>query len=872
MTTLTLRGYQKRSLATLDHYLGLAAEVGAKRAFIELTDRPYRSVPALPDLPYVCLRIPTGGGKTLMAAHAVGIATGRFLQRDQALCLWLVPSDAILEQTLARLRDVNDPYHVALKERLKGPVSVLSLTEALAIQRETLDGESVVIVSTLAALRIGETEERKVYKQNGALGHHFANLSAEQRARLDHTQDGHVIESLANVLRLRRPMVVVDEAHNARTPLSFTTLARFAPSCVVEFTATPATTHNPESDEYASNVLTHVSALELKADEMVKLPVQLVTRTAWTDAVGDALAMQHELELRAAEERTIAGEYIRPIVLFQAQPHSQHGPTVNVEALEKALVEDFRIPREHIAVETGTRRDLAKVNIFASDCPVRYVITVQALREGWDCPWAYILCSVAELSSPQAVEQLLGRVLRMPRAVKKHHESLNKSYAFIVSQQFLAAAKQLKDALVDQGFERYEVESMVAPSSQLPLFSGSAEEVHETVTEVPALARLAPELRDVVRFNPESMTLTAVAQLSDKDAEAVRAAFATPAGRESVGRLQQASATLPVRVVREESPAFQRQVIAVPQLVVQEDLSLVAESPALDFTWKVAGLDANLDASQFLPKDGAARAGEIDVDAKGEVKYNFRDEIVEQLLALEGETGWTPETLAVWLDAHIPHPDLDKADAQLFILKAVEQLVDRGGVTLDQLARLKFRLRNVLAARIAELRVERRRAFFELALFGPDAVPTVTSEQVTLEMGNPERYAPNSVYDGSYQFKHHLFPQVGELKSDGEEFDCAAYLDAHPEVEVWVRNLERRPATSFWLPTSTDRFYPDFIARTKDKRIVAVEYKGSIFWSNDDSKEKRQVGDLWAARSGGKCVFVMPNGPDWYALDKALRS
>ena len=112
---------------------------------------------------------------------------------------------------------------------------------------------------------------------------------------------------------------------------------------------------------------------------------------------------------------------------------------------------------------------------------------------------------------------------------------------------------------------------------------------------------------------------------------------------------------------------------------------------------------------------------------------------------------------------------------------------------------------------------------------------------------------------------------VGELKSVGEECDCAVFLDQLDAVKYWVRNLERRPESSFWLPTSTDRFYPDFVARLTDGRILVVEFKGEHLWSNDDSREKRAVGEVWADWSNGACLFVMPKGPDWGAIEAKVR-
>ena len=245
---LPLREYQKRSLDALQSYLSQVTQDGAKRAFVIQTERPYRSVPQLPELPYVCLRVPTGGGKTLMACHALGMAAKTYLQREKTVCLWLVPSNAIREQTLAALRDRDHSYRQVIDDQFESLVRVMDITEALYIQRNAIESETVIIISTLAALRVEDTEGRKVYEDSGALQHHFDGLPRNLKDLIEKREDGTIPHSLSNVLRLWRPIVIMDEAHNARTPLSFHTLARFNPSCIIEFTATPETTHNPERE------------------------------------------------------------------------------------------------------------------------------------------------------------------------------------------------------------------------------------------------------------------------------------------------------------------------------------------------------------------------------------------------------------------------------------------------------------------------------------------------------------------------------------------------------------------------------------------------------------------------------------------------
>lgn len=894
--TLTLRGYQTRTLGALETYFDEAVGLGAKRAFVVLTERPYRSVPQLPDLPYVCLRIPTGGGKTVMAAHAVGIAARRWVQHDRVVCLWLVPSNAIREQTLARLRDPADPYRQALAGRFTGPVTVMDLAEALYVQRGTLDGETVVIVSTLAALRVTDTEGRKVYEPNGALQHHFDALPPEVLATLERREGGGPpVESLANALRLRRPVIILDEAHNARTTLSFDTLARFAPAAIIEFTATPTTRNAPEAGYFPSNVLAHVSAAELKAEEMVKLPVTLWTHGSWTDAVTDALAKQRELEAVAAREQAASGERIRPIVLFQAQARREGTETITPEALKRSLVDDHHIPAEHIAIETGSTRELEGVDLGDPACPIRFVITVQALREGWDCPTAYILCSVAEQASARAVEQLLGRVLRMPRARRKHEAALNQSYAYVVSGNFAAAAQGLKDALVEAGFERLDTEQMIeegrGAGAQPSLFYATpAAPVARVVSEAPVperLAELASGLREVVRITTASPTETRVevsGPLSDDAAERLAECFASPEARATVRALARdsrggtagAPATAPAGgngASGGSAPATPAPPLRIPQLAIRDAqgmLELFEETHFLEEGWRLAAGDATLTEAEFPLTVRAGQAGEVDVTAAGRLEISFRDAVSNQLTLVEGEPGWTVASLAVWLDAHIPHPDVTHADARLFVNNVLTGLIERTGVTLDQLARDKHRLRKAVETKIAGHRAAQRRSAYQHALFDGAAGTVVVEPEVAVSFDDAARYSPNWLYDGPVRFRRHLFTHVGELPDSGEEHDCAVYLDNHPLVARWVRNIANRPGQSFWLQTATDRFYPDFVGELTDGRTFAVEYKGEHLWSNDDSREKRAVGDLWAAASGGRCVFVMPKGPDRRSIDAAF--
>ena len=198
-----------------------------------------------------------------------------------------------------------------------------------------------------------------------------------------------------------------------------------------------------------------------------------------------------------------------------------------------------------------------------------------------------------------------------------------------------------------------------------------------------------------------------------------------------------------------------------------------------------------------------------------------------------------------------------------------------GMTDVSTLALDRFRLRDEIAARIQDHRENERKASFQLLLL-PDS-PLTVDEGRTINF-KTMGYEPSRVYEGGFQFQKHYFgPKPGELSektADGqttEEFRCAQFLDGLPQVQLWVRNLPRKP-TSFRLQTSTDWFYPDFLCQLADGRVLAVEYKGKHLYDGVDAEEKRAVGQVWASRSGGRCLFVMPTDGEFSVMNKAVAS
>ena len=794
---LPLKEYQERTLETLTAYYQNCLRLqNANTAFYDITERPYAAVEGLPGMPYVCLRLPTGGGKTFVACHAVGITASELLKTESPIVLWLTPSNAIRDQTLNALKNPNHPYRDAF-ESARHRIEVRTISEALYLSPHILNTKTTIIVSTMQAFRVEDTDGRKVYEPSGALMGHFTHLSDETLSAVERDESGKPVYSLANLLCVKRPLVIVDEAHNARTELSFETLARFNPSAIIEFTATPDMEQNP------SNVLYTVSAAELQAEDMIKMPIQLETKPEWKRLLTDAIAQRNTLEVDAEKEREETGEYIRPVMLIQAQPRRRDQETLTVEVVEKCLLEEHNIPEDQIARATGEDRGLDNVDLNDPECQIRYVITVQALREGWDCPFAYVLCSVAEMRSSTAVEQILGRVMRLPKARRKNQESLNSAYAFVASQNFYDAASALTDGLVQNGFEKQAAAELIRPSDEqqgeLPSFEG----------------------------------------LTQPDTE--------------------------------PAPAVRGEVFKVPKLMVERNQTYLdfEASRFLETVWQLSECDAELTEEEFPSEFNTGERGEIGLSQEGRVEIRFLGQLHQQMSFLAPDDNWDATHLANWLDRTIKHLDILQRESLPFLQRLVKYLVEERSIPIEVLIRNKYALKDAAAAKIDSHRQNVHQTTYENYLLPECATPVVVSPDHCFSF-EPHSYPYNTHYTGHYQFQKHYYEHIGDLKSDGEEFQCAQFIDTLPDVKFWVRNLERKPQHSFWLQTSTDKFYPDFVCLLKDGRYLVVEYKGVFLWDAKDAEEKREIGELWEKRSGGSCLFIMPKGPNLEAIRAKL--
>lgn len=603
---------------------------------------------------------------------------------------------------------------------------------------------------------------------------------------------------------------------------------------------------------------------------MIKMPIRLETRPNWKELLADAVAMLSQLDQAARLEQQETGEYVRPIMLLQAQPRRKDQPTLTVEVVKECLLKDHGIPPQEIAIATGSEWELED-DLLTPKSRVRFVITVQALREGWDCPFAYMLCSVAEVRSTTAVEQILGRVMRLPGAQRKRRGELNLAYAFVASASFAEAATALQDALIENGFERQQAADLItqlpAPIEALPLFSWQKTDIplHET----PDLTYLPAEIKGRVMYDAEAQGFTYTGVMSDQDRAALLETVTTPPAKSAIEQAYRRSQGWSITEIK--APAERGEIFSIPVLAIRQGqlFEPFEDTHFLEYEWSLADKDASLSEAEFASRRLPGQAGEIAIDDRGRVVTHFIADLQQQMMLIASEQ-WNVGQLLNWLERSIPHPDIEPDEVAHFLQRMVRGLLDGRGLSPDYLIHNKYKLRDAAEAKIDGYRKEAHWQAYQRLLLPDCPTPLVVRDDILFSF-DPNRTPPYQVpYRGGYAFRKHYYKQIGDLKPQGEEFECAQFIDSLPEVKYWMRNPVKTDQ-AFSLQTSTDRFYPDFVCQLVDGRALVVEYKNTTDWSNDENKEKRDLGELWAARSGGECLFIMPRGKDFEAIRQLIR-
>ena len=847
---MELKNYQKRVMRNLSSYLGFLNEYDMVEAWKQYWAEQdiavgFGGVPQYRDeikgVPHICFKVPTGGGKTFMACSSLKPIFDKMPLDKPKVVVWLAPSDAIIEQTINTLSDVNHPYRQKIDRDFSGKVGVYTKEQLLNGQNfspDTVREMLTICVLSYASLRVDSKKKdvRKVYQENGNL-QRFAEYFKDDDVLLADTDETALIQALRHL----EPIVVVDESHNAQSKLSVEMLGNLNPSFILDLTATPRKN---------SNIISYVDARELKKENMVKLPVVVYNRDNVKDVLRDAIKLRGSIEQQAQTEQQLGGEYIRPIVLFQAEPKSS-SDTVTFEKLKDKLVA-IGIPENQIAIKTSNVNELKGVDLLSPDCEIRYIITVNALKEGWDCPFAYILASVANKTSRVDVEQILGRILRQPYAKKHKMPLLNTSYVLTSSRDFRTTLDDIVVGLNKAGFSKKDYR--VGEIEKAPFTPDEGEQ--QTIPEPEPVAVttdggadwLDTEIPDDFRVDTsvvggddtiKTMVATATQATEKYDEELNDESNNGFLGGDLGDMLNQ----YPMQEQFKDDAASLR----IPQFFLKGSPNLFSDGYTLLEKENMSdGFSLNKIPADIKFNLATGEMYEIDVATQGEAIPKYRrasksesDQIREYLRTISSEN--RIDACASSLAAQINKNNRYATEEVKAYVKRVISEMDEDALNAME-SSIPF-YASKIRDKIEEYETDYRRKRFD------DLI-----EMNKIVCREENGYVFPKVITPSYGFDK-LEKSLYTAESDDMnnfEFKLIGSIAELDNVVWWHRIIDRK---GFRLNGFINH-YPDFVIRTQSGNIVLVEAKGEQL-KNDDSKDKLALGKKWDYMCGSKFKYYM---------------
>ena len=813
---------------------------------------PYNS--ELAGVPQVCFKVPTGGGKTFLAANSIKPIFDSMPHIHPKAVVWLVPSDAILTQTYRTLTDKNHDYRKKIDVDFGNKVEIYSKQQLLNGQNfnptSVSDNLSVFVLS-YDSFRTSKKDGRKAYQENGSLLP-FVRFKQDSGSLLEDTDE----TALIQVIRKLNPVVIVDESHHATSKLSKEMLQNFNPSFVLDLTATP---------KNGSNIISFVDARQLKAENMVKLPVIVYNRKSQEDVFVSAISLRRKLENEAVEEQKNGGRYIRPIVLFQAQPRTNDDSTT-YDKIKHTLI-DMGIPESEIAIKTADRDELKNIDLSSHDCSIRYIITVNALKEGWDCPFAYILATVANRTSSIDVEQILGRILRLPNTRKNEREVLNLSYVITSSNAFYATLDKVVAGLNAAGFtsKDYRIDDYVEQDTEFPVEqAGNIQTVLKLDNDVTDdTSNVSDEIDslnvDFVReqispfVNNENMESQSQSEVNDAVTDMLdHAKTQNELYWKDFEETEEEYVPVPPEVGNKMKHYKVNQLyvseagqIEIPQFMIETGRSLFSEHEHQVLTKEnlYAGFSL-LDKDTVIDFDSIdSEIARIDIDDSDAMPKAWKLQ------------GFDSQNVKQWFDEQ-PSDRKMRLCKDMIIKKLsknnavndrdLEVYVDRiiQNLTEDQLTDME-QTPGIYVLKISKkvnslLNEYAKKMFYEWV--EQDKISCQPSYKLPKEISPTETIAsiPKSLYNE-------------EEKFDTEyERKVVMELSSLNNIKWWHRNMARK---GFAINGAVNA-YPDLMVRTESGKLLLIETKGDQL-ENSESREKAETGAKWAEMAGRMYKYYM---------------
>ncbi len=802
--------------------------------------RPYQN--NVPGAVHVCIKVPTAGGKTFIACNALRTIFNAFdINRPKAV-VWLVPWSNLLEQTVRNLNNPDHPYRQKLNSLFNHRVAVYEKKELLQgsnFSPSVVSEQLNIFVMSFGSIRASKKEDRKIFDQNGQLSS-FVPTYNDSSVVLANTDES----ALINVIRNLNPALVVDESHNAETELSVEMLKALNPCFILDLTATPRDN---------SNIISMVPAIELKKHNMVKLPVIVYNHKDKHDVISSALHLQRKLEASAIEEEKVTGRYIRPIVLFQAQSATSDDNTT-FEKLKAELLK-LGIKEEQVKIKTANRNELTGIDLASRDCQVRYIITINALKEGWDCPFAYTLASLADKSSAVDVEQILGRVLRQPYVVKHQDVMLNVSYVLTSSAKFNETLQNIVRSLENSGFSDKDYRQ----KDDMP------EDIKEQATKKTLNQFLFPEDKpeddsldaSKINFNadetgtaPTTTVIDTIAALAEQQNREMEAQISRQPDEPVDTYFAAMGANVKQYRIREGFLDKARE-ITLPRFFIDVPKNDLFETGTgrvpLDETILLHGFRLEKGDKCIAFDDVLSDLYKVDLQETRRNEYTpsfakiddrmFKEPLVDYILAKpkENQLKDLSELVINLIGDLYPIPDssIRKYVESVFADFSQEQVADFLTRKYSYIDKIRKKIRE-----LADVYAEEQ--FNTLVKVGRIMVQPVWKFPASISPGNL----------GS-SIAHSLYEREGAM--NGFEEKAIMELSGLPNIDFWHRNIERK---GFAINGFKSNHYPDFILRTRTGKVVMVETKGD-YLDGTDSMAKCRLGNQWQQLAGPQFSYFM---------------
>lgn len=878
---MTLKDYQEEVLLAIENYLNMLEEtkdlnkaytkfwykygkidITATASFASLL-QPYINI--TPGAPNVTVKVPTAGGKTLIACAALQKIFDKRPKGIPQVVTWFVPSDTILTQTLQNLQDATHPYRQRIIEDFGSCVNVIGKEEALMAQglhlNQVRENLTILVLSVQSFADNRSTDNLRARRQNENFKE-YINYRPFSSHKVSNAEN----PSLLQVLAQLNPVVIIDESHKfSQSDLRQELQRELNPAFVLNLTATP---------RKKSNVICFIDSYKLKNENMVKLPVIVHNNKSMAEVMATAVAMQQSLEIKALKQRQEGGDYVRPIVLFQAQPKTDDD-SETFDKIKKKLL-NSGIPAKYIAIKTAKIDELKGRNLFDENCNVRYIITVNALNEGWDCSFAYILATVANRSSSVEVEQILGRILRQPNAREQRESVLNASYVFTNSADFQGTLESIVDSLNKAGFSPKdcwadeETETGSSPSEQSSpqenqmnqnasnsstddederwFESDEPLQISEVESQESDVSRIVEQMAQVASERTEQMK---------KDVRKSKATGSTILP----GSMQNQYAMI------KEFADIARS-IRIPMFAVKVNPDafgdkckerLTKESLTAGFNLLLC--DKHIDFTTAMPD-----ARQIDLSQMGPDEYRpaiFRlsdaniQFLKESINSMDNGKLVNELTLKILQGLHFDDIKLPE------LKKYIEDVLS--ALDIDSLHHLYIQIIDTtdkFKRKVEALRLEHRRKTFKQRL---DSETVFLSKADNVAYSFPEFVSVTRLAKGLRKGLYREEPAV-----NGFEKDVISAIIDEDNVLFWHRNDAN---TGFYL-NGFIYHYPDFIVYLKSGKILLVEPKGDHLKNNDSSLYKMELGQLWEKdNSQFRYFMVFESQPmrDGVTIEQLLR-